>query len=110
MRKEEFPYLPDYTPSIDLLPTAQRTPPDSAIVNEIVALIAASERPVVIGGRGAIWSGAKAALEALAEESGALLATSLLGKRLFDGNPFALDIAGTFSSDRRASFSRTAIW
>ena len=28
-----------------------------------------------------------------------LLATSLLGKGFFDGNPFALDIAGTFSSD-----------
>ena len=36
----------------------------------------------------------KGALESLAEESGALLATTLLGKGLFDGNPFALDIAG----------------
>jgi Thiamine pyrophosphate enzyme, central domain len=34
-----------------------------------------------------------------AEESGALLATTLLGKGLFEGNPFALDIAGTFASD-----------
>ena len=38
-------------------------------------------------------------LEALAEESGALLATTLLGKGLFDGNPFTLDIAGTFATD-----------
>ena len=30
---------------------------------------------------------------------GALLATTLLGKGLFDGNPFALDIAGTFATD-----------
>jgi thiamine pyrophosphate-dependent acetolactate synthase large subunit-like protein len=52
-----------------------------------------------MGGRGATWSGAKAALEALAEQSGALLATTLLGKGLFDGNPFALDIAGTFATD-----------
>ena len=50
-------------------------------------------------GRGAIRSGAAPALEALAEQSGALLATSLLGKGLFDGNPFALDIAGAFASD-----------
>ncbi len=99
LQKEEFPYLPDYTPSTDLVPTAQRTPPDPAIVDEVVALIAAAERPVIIAGRGAIWSGAKDALEELAEESGALLATSLLGKGLFDGNPFALDIAGAFSSD-----------
>ena len=66
---------------------------------QVVAMIAEAERPVVIAGRGAIWSGAKAALETLAEESGALLATSLLGKGLFEGNPFNLDIAGTFASD-----------
>jgi len=62
-------------------------------------MIAEAERPIVIGGRGATWSGAKGALEALAEESGAVLATTLLGKGLFDGNPFALDIAGTFATD-----------
>ena len=99
LQKQEFPYLPDYTPSTDLVPTPQRTPPDPAIVEQLVALIAEAERPVVVGGRGAIWSGAKAALETLAEESGALLATSLLGKGLFEGNPFNLDIAGTFASD-----------
>ena len=27
------------------------------------------------------------------------MATTLLGKGLFDGNPFALDIAGTFATD-----------
>src|ERR1700758_5607543 len=62
-------------------------------------MVAEAERPVVIGGRGAMWSGAKGALESLAQESGALLATTLLGKGLFDGNPFALDIAGTFATD-----------
>src|SRR5437763_383787 len=46
-----------------------------------------------------MWSGAKPALEDLAEQSGALLATTLLGKGLFDGNPFAIDIAGTFATD-----------
>ena len=40
-----------------------------------------------------------AAQPGLAQESGALLATTLLGKGLFDGNPFALDIAGTFATD-----------
>ncbi len=99
LQKEAFPYLPDYTPSADLMPRPQAAPPDPALVDEVAAMVAAAERPVVIGGRGALWSGAKAALEALAEESGALLATTLLGKGLFDGNPFALDIAGTFSSD-----------
>src|SRR6266446_1633058 len=104
LQKEAFPYLPDYTPSTDLLPRPQVVPPDPALVDEVAGMIAEAERPVVIGGRGAIWSGAREALERLAEDSGALLATTLLGKGLFDGNPFALDIAGTFSSDLAREF------
>jgi thiamine pyrophosphate-dependent acetolactate synthase large subunit-like protein len=99
LQNEVFPNPPHYTPSSNLIPTVQRTPPDPAVVDQVVAMIGEAERPVVIAGRGAIWSGAKAALEALAEASGALLATSLLGKGLFHGNPFALDIAGGYSSD-----------
>ena len=104
LQKEAFPYLPDYTPSTELMPRPQVIPPDPALVDEVVAMIAEAERPVVIGGRGAIWSGARQALEVLAEESGALLATTLLGKGLFDGNPFALDIAGTFATDLGREF------
>jgi acetolactate synthase I/II/III large subunit len=99
LQKEVFPYLPDYTPSTDLVPQQQVLRPDPAIVDQVAAMVAEAHRPIVIGGRGAIWSGARAALEALAHESGALLATTLLGKGLFDGNPFALDIAGTFATD-----------
>jgi acetolactate synthase I/II/III large subunit len=99
LQKQTFPYLPDYTPSTDLVPQPQVLRPDPTIVDEITAMVAEAERPIVIGGRGAIWAGAKTPLEALADESGALLATTLLGKGLFDGNPFALDIAGTFATD-----------
>jgi hypothetical protein len=35
LQKQEFPYLPDYTPSTDLVPTPQRTPPDPAIVDQL---------------------------------------------------------------------------
>ena len=99
LQTEEFPYLPDYTPSTDLMPRAQVLRPDPALVDEIVAMVAEAERPIVLGGRGAMWSGAKGVLESMAQEAGALLATTLLGKGLFDGNPFALDIAGTFATD-----------
>src|SRR5215467_566812 len=68
-------------------------------VREAFYVARADRKPVVLSVRGAMWSGAKGALEALAQESGALLATTLLGKGLFDGNPFALDIAGTFATD-----------
>jgi thiamine pyrophosphate-dependent acetolactate synthase large subunit-like protein len=99
LQKQAWPHLTDYTPSAELVPTAQRPIPDPAIVDRVVDMIAEAEKPIVLAGRGAIRSGARQALEALAEQSGALLATSLLGKGLFEGNPYALDIAGAFASD-----------
>jgi thiamine pyrophosphate-dependent acetolactate synthase large subunit-like protein len=36
LQTEEFPYLPDYMPSADLLPRAQLLRPDPAVVDEIV--------------------------------------------------------------------------
>jgi thiamine pyrophosphate-dependent acetolactate synthase large subunit-like protein len=99
MQKQPWPHLTDYTPSRELVPVAQRPVPDPRIVDRIVDMIEAAEKPVIIGGRGAVWSGARAEIEALAAEVGALLATSLLGKGLFDGNAYAMDIAGAYASD-----------
>jgi len=99
LQKQAWPHMTDYTPSSDLAPAAQRPVPDPAIVDRVVDMIAEAEKPILIAGRGAILSGAAQALEALAAEAGALTATSLLGKGLFDGNPYALDIAGAFASD-----------
>ncbi|HLM11937.1 MAG TPA: thiamine pyrophosphate-binding protein [Reyranella sp.] len=99
LQKQAWPHLTDYTPSSELVPMAQRPLPDPAMVERVVDMIAEAEKPVLLAGRGVIRSGARQALEALAEQSGALLATSLLGKGLFDGNPWALDIAGSFASD-----------
>jgi acetolactate synthase I/II/III large subunit len=99
MQKQPWPHLTDYTPSCELVPTAQRPIPDPVIVDRVIDMIAEAEKPIVLAGRGVIRSGAAPALEALAEQSGALLATSLLGKGLFDGNRYALDIAGAFASD-----------
>ncbi|MFT7575538.1 MAG: acetolactate synthase-1/2/3 large subunit [Alphaproteobacteria bacterium] len=99
MQKQPWPHLTDYTPSGELVPVAQRPIPDPEIVSKVCDMIAAAERPVLLAGRGAMWSGAREAIEAVAEQSGALLATSLLGKGLFDGNPYNIDLAGAFASD-----------
>ncbi len=99
LQKLPWPHLTDYTPSAELVPVAQRPSPDPLIVERVVDMLAAAERPIILAGRGATWSGARKELEALAERSGALLATSLLGKGLFEGNPFAIDVAGAFASD-----------
>ena len=62
-----------------------------------VALLEKSQRPVIIAGLGAHKAGAKPALEALAEKTGALLITTVRGKDMFRGNPYSLGILGSFS-------------
>ncbi len=99
LQKLPYPHLSEYTSSAELIPAPQRPIPDPAIVDRVVDMSAEAEKPIIIAGRGAVRSGARAEIEAMAEASGALLATTLLGKGLFEGNPYALDLAGAFSSD-----------
>lgn len=63
---------------------------------ELAELLSASRRPVFVAGRGA--RGARRELEALADVTGALLATSAVAKGLFHGNPWDLDISGGFAT------------
>jgi thiamine pyrophosphate-dependent acetolactate synthase large subunit-like protein len=99
LQKQPFPFMADYIPSKEVLPIFQRPLPDPTLVERLIDMIAEAEKPILIAGRGAKLSGARAAIEALAEQSGALLATSLQAKGLFIGNPYALDIAGAYASD-----------
>lgn len=71
---------------------------DDQALEPILERLASARRPVIIAGRGAKVSGAKAEIVALADRFGALLATSLLGKGLFEGHPYDIGIAGNFSS------------
>ena len=61
-------------------------------------MIAAAQRPMFIGGRGAIADAAET-IEELAEHCGALLATTLPARGLFDDDPYTVGIAGGFSTD-----------
>ena len=53
------------------------TPPAPDALKEAVDIIADARRPVIVVGRGAIWSGAGDAVIRLGDRIGALLATSL---------------------------------
>lgn len=53
--------------------------------------------PIIIAGRGVIWADGRKEVEELAEVSGALLSNTLLGRGMYDHNPFSLGIAGGFS-------------
>jgi thiamine pyrophosphate-dependent acetolactate synthase large subunit-like protein len=72
--------------------------PDPESVRRLAEALASAERPLILAGRGAVISGAEAALIALAERTGALLATSICGHGLFAGNPWSVGISGGFAS------------
>jgi thiamine pyrophosphate-dependent acetolactate synthase large subunit-like protein len=78
------------------LPQLAPVRPARAAVAELAAMLTAAQRPVFVAGRGA--RGARAELLALAEVSGALLATSAVASGLFEGEPWALGISGGFAS------------
>jgi len=74
--------------------------PTSARPQSIAAaasVLGRARRPIIIAGLGAHRAGARHALERLAERIGALLVTSLKGKDLFRGSPYALGVIGSFS-------------
>jgi thiamine pyrophosphate-dependent acetolactate synthase large subunit-like protein len=95
---QEYPWDVDERP-FPAWRTPQRMHPDPAVVDDAVRMLRGAERPVVIAGAGAVHSGARQELIALAEDTGALLATTLDSKGLFDGDPYNAGIAGLYSSD-----------
>src|SRR4051794_12246502 len=72
--------------------------PSAGAVAAVAALIAQSQRPLILAGRGAALAGAREPLEALGDATGALLATSAMGHGLFAGSPWSLGISGGFAS------------
>jgi len=88
-----------YVPADEVLPPVARIPPDPVALAIASEWLAASERPVLVGGRGAAASGAATAISELAATAGALLATTLAAKGLFRGDPFNVGVSGGFSSE-----------
>src|SRR5262249_53313716 len=93
------------------VPAAQCDPPESPpppprrpclpgteAAGELARVLASAQRPVFVAGRGARVADARADLERLADECGALLATSAAAKGLFRGNPWDLDVSGGFAT------------
>jgi thiamine pyrophosphate-dependent acetolactate synthase large subunit-like protein len=85
-------------PPLELPPTPGRLQPDPLLVERLADALARAERPLILGGRGAVIAGAEAALVALGDAVGALFATSVCGHGLFAGNPWSVGISGGFSS------------
>ena len=85
-------------PSAEVMPHLHPQPPHPDDVAEAAERIAAAERVVVMAGLGAVEAGAGPACRALAERTGALLATTLPARGLFHDDPYSLGVAGGFST------------
>ncbi len=93
----ELPWDWDYKPSIGFVPN-RAYPPSEEALQMLAERLAQARNPVIIAGRGAVLAGAREAIERLADTTGALLATSLLAKGYFCGNPWDIGVSGSFSS------------
>jgi acetolactate synthase I/II/III large subunit len=94
----------EYVPSLDLVAPAQQIHADPAALARAAEIIGQASRPIVIAGRGAI--DARDEVLRLADATGALLATSMMAKGLFDGDSRDLGLSGGFATDEaRARFA-----
>jgi len=95
-------------PPIEPLASRPAAAASAAAVGSLADALAKAKRPVFIAGRGARVAGARADLERLADQCGALLATSAAAKGLFHGSPWDLDVSGGFASPLAAELIREA--
>jgi thiamine pyrophosphate-dependent acetolactate synthase large subunit-like protein len=79
------------------VPRGPVRPASEKSIAAAAAVLSAARKPLILAGYGAHASGARDALIALAEKTGALLATTARGKDLFRGHPLNLGIIGSFS-------------
>ncbi|GAA3806197.1 thiamine pyrophosphate-binding protein [Sphaerisporangium flaviroseum] len=80
--------------------------PSPEAVAALAKVLSAARRPVFVAGRGARH--ARSELSALAERTGALLATSAVARGLFRDSPWNLDVSGGFASPLAAELIREA--
>ena len=86
-------------PPLELPAAPGRLHPDPRAVERLAEALARAQRPLILGGRGAVLSDAEPALVALADRLGALLATSVCGQT----HPAAGGSAGFFRSASSAA-------
>ena len=91
----EVPTVPGPGSSAPLAPTADFT---RAAIRRLATDLSAAERPLLLAGRGAWLAGAGHALGELAEATGALTATTALGRGIFPEDHFDLGVAGGFGA------------
>jgi acetolactate synthase I/II/III large subunit len=87
----------EYTPS-SVLFGSERVYPNPESVQRAAEIIGGSERPIVLVGRGAMWSGAGQAVIRLAERIGGLIATTLMAKNWLSDADYHAGISGFYGT------------
>ncbi len=98
----------DAPAQVTLPPVTERAAPAADAIAQVADLVAGADKVVVMAGRGAVRAQARAALEQLGERCGAIMATSLLGRSMFAGNPYDVDIMGEFATAPARALLREA--
>ncbi|GAA1942678.1 thiamine pyrophosphate-binding protein [Agromyces allii] len=89
-------------------PLAPRGPFSGGVVAEIAAALAGASRPFLLAGRGAWLAGAGDALGELADATGAVTASTALGRGVFPDPRFDLGVTGGFGADGAMELVREA--
>ena len=89
-------------------PLAPRGDFAEGMLDEIAAALRDAERPFLLAGRGAWLAGAGEALGALAAQTGALTASSALGRGIFPDARYDLGVTGGFGAEGAMELVRTA--
>ncbi|MGZ8154401.1 MAG: thiamine pyrophosphate-binding protein [Burkholderiales bacterium] len=97
VQRKEFEDDDPYEPSSTLAPP-RIVQPEPAAVEKAADIIAASRHPMIVVGRGAIWSGAGEAVRTLAGRIGAMISTSLMAKTWLSEDEFHLGISGAYAT------------
>lgn len=105
---QEHDFVPDEIDALEPINALDAPGASPESVEELAELVATAERPVFICGRGSRSLAAKAALTALAERTGALLAEGAVAKGLFADQPWSIDVSGGFSSPTTADLISNA--
>jgi acetolactate synthase I/II/III large subunit len=103
VQQEEFEPGAAYRP---VVAGRSARPADDDAIRRAADAVCASERPLVLVGRGARIAGAGDAALALAKKTGALLATTLHAKNWLNDEPFHLGIAGGYGTRTAREFLR----
>jgi thiamine pyrophosphate-dependent acetolactate synthase large subunit-like protein len=89
-------------------PLAPRGEYAEGMLDEIAAALRGASRPFLLAGRGAWLAGAGSALGELAALTGALTASSALGRGIFPDSRYDLGVTGGFGADGAMELVRTA--